>query len=124
MGWQLSMSGGTAVIPTGGGYIITDNDSATWPLTGQPDGGSWEVTGYNTDIYDHSVYLQFLLTLVTDTSSQPQLIDQAALSPVTTLTTPGLTTPGSFTTPAITTPPGLTVPAITTPPQITTAAGA
>ena len=35
MGWQLTMSGGNAVIPAGGGWIITDDDSDTWPLTGQ-----------------------------------------------------------------------------------------
>lgn len=64
MGWRLSMSGGIAVIPTGGGWVIADDDSDTWPLTGQPDSGAWQVTGYNTDVYDHTVYLDFLLDLV------------------------------------------------------------
>lgn len=63
MGWRLSMSGGVAVIPTGGGWIIADNDADTWELLGQPDSGGWEVTGYNTDIYDHAVFLDFLLDL-------------------------------------------------------------
>lgn len=64
MGWRLSMSGGIAVIPTGGGWVVTDDDSDTWPLTGQPDSGGWQLTGYNTDVYDHAVYLDFLLDLV------------------------------------------------------------
>lgn len=64
MGWRLTMSGGVAVIPTGGGWIIADDASGTWPLTGMPDSGAWEVTGYNTDVYDHTVYLVFLLDTV------------------------------------------------------------
>lgn len=63
-GWRLSMSGGVAVLPTGGGWIIADDQSAFWPVYGQPDSGAWQLTGYNDDIYDHTVYLEFLLDLV------------------------------------------------------------
>lgn len=80
MGWRLTMSGGVAVIPTGGGWVITDNDSDTWPLTGQPDSGAWEVTGYNTDIYDHAVYVDFLLELVGSGTPPTVLTADAALS--------------------------------------------
>lgn len=81
MGWRLAMSGGIAVIPTGGGWIITDGDSDTWNLTGQPDSGQWQVTGYNTDIYDHSVYLDFLLDMVGSGPQPPALIANATLAP-------------------------------------------
>ena len=64
MGWRLTMSGGNAVIPSGGGWIIADDRVGTWPLHGYPDSGAWEVTGYNTDVYDHTVYLEFLLGLL------------------------------------------------------------
>lgn len=80
MGWRLTMSGGTAVIPTGGGWIITDNDSDTWQLAGQPDSGYWDVTGYNTDIYDHSVYLDFLLNPIPVAAPVTTLLSSASLS--------------------------------------------
>ena len=80
MGWRLSMSGGIAVIPTGGGWVITDDDSDTWPLTRQPDSGGWEVTGYNTDIYDHTVYVTFLLDFVGSQPVQPAIPANEVLS--------------------------------------------
>lgn len=64
MGWRLTMSGGNAVLPTGGGWVVADDQTDTWPLADQPDSGAWEVTGYNTDVYDHTVYLTFLLATV------------------------------------------------------------
>lgn len=90
MGWRLTMSGGNAVIPTGGGWIIADNESATWPLTGQPDSGAWEVTGYNTDIYDHTVYLDFLLDLVAAPSAPTTLPSNSALSSPASVSASGL----------------------------------
>lgn len=82
MGWRLTMSGGLPVIPTGGGWVITDGDSDTWEVESQPDSGAWEVTGYNTDIYDHSVYLDFLVALtgVPATVLPAQPISAAGLS--------------------------------------------
>jgi len=88
MGWRLTMSGGNAVIPAGGGWIITDDDSDTWPLTGQPDSGAWELTGYNLGSYDHTVYLTFLLDLVGQTITNPALVTVASgvvTTPVSTL---------------------------------------
>lgn len=80
MGWRLTMSGGVAVIPTGGGWIITDDDAETWNLTGQPDGGYWQVSGYNTGAHDHSVYVDFLLDLVTSAAEVAAYYSNAQLS--------------------------------------------
>jgi hypothetical protein len=63
MGWALT-SAGTPVIPIQQGtYVVTDNQSATWPLEGYLDSGNWQVTAYNLGLYDHTVYLTFLLDL-------------------------------------------------------------
>lgn len=89
MGWQLSMSGGVPVIPTGGGFIVTDNDADTWYLQDQPDSGAWEVRGYNTDIYPHNVYLSFLLDLIVTGQATVTLAGNDQLSsppPADTLT--------------------------------------
>lgn len=120
MGWRLSMSGGQAVIPTGGGWIITDGDSDTWWLANQPDSGAWEVTQYNTDIYPHSVYLDFLLDTIGVTPAPGQMLDSAAISQ----TVPAaVTVPGPVSVPAITAPPPVTITSITTPAALTTALG-
>lgn len=80
MGWRLAMSEGTAVLPTGGGWIIADNVEKTWSVQGQPNSGAWELTGYNTDIYPHTVYLNFLLDVVTQPDNTVTLAGNAALS--------------------------------------------
>lgn len=136
MGWQLTMSGGVAVIPTGGGYIIADNSDVTWPLAGFPNSGAWEVTGYNTDIYPHSIYLDFLLDLVGAPGGVVSLLPSGSLSSpagvTTAITTPGPLSVPLLSVPAITTPAALSVPVpvsvpqpvfVSTPPPITTPAG-
>lgn len=61
MGWALT-SAGTPVIPIQPGtYIVTDDQAATFALAGYLDSGNWQVTGYNTGLYDHTVYLTFEL---------------------------------------------------------------
>jgi hypothetical protein len=145
MGWRLTMSGGVPVIPTGGGWIVADDQYETWPLTSQPDSGAWEVTGYNTGAYDHAVYLDFLVDLVGQAVASPALVSIPASGyggggtvpatvPVTvsTYTTapysvsippvsvPGITVP-PVTVPATTPggPPGTTIPALAPPVPVT-----
>lgn len=63
MGWALT-SAGTPVIPIQPNtFVVTDNQADTWQLEGYLDSGNWQVTAYNTGIYDHTVYLTFLLDL-------------------------------------------------------------
>jgi hypothetical protein len=64
LGWFLSM-GGVQVIPQNvGNYIIADNEADDWQIAGLPDSGAWQLTGYNTGVYDHTVYLDFHVTPV------------------------------------------------------------
>ena len=62
MGFALTMNGQRVVPINAGAYIVADNDTFDWPLVGLPNSGQWQVTGYNTDIYDHSIYIDFLLS--------------------------------------------------------------
>lgn len=130
MGWKLTMSNGQQVLPAGSGYIVADDQSDTWPLTNLPDSGAWEVTGYNTGAFPHTVYLTFLLDVITGAAQSPALISTAAISAPAPSTIPGITVPGAVTIPAVTapqpvtvttvtTPPPVTIPAVTTPPPVT-----
>lgn len=115
MGWRLTMSNGVAVIPTGGGYIITDDDHDTWPVTGQPDSGYWELSGYNTDIYQHTVYLDFLLDLISGVSTPPQQVANTVISQTTPITAGALAPITAGITGPLMTISGLTVVPSTTP---------
>lgn len=57
LGWRITM-GGVQVLPSGGDpWVIADGQTGDWQLDGYPDSGAWQVTGYNTGSYAHSVYV-------------------------------------------------------------------
>lgn len=59
MSFQIT-SDGAPVIPVQlGTYITADNEWETIEVSNYQDSGAWQVTGYNTDGYDHSVYVTF-----------------------------------------------------------------
>ena len=62
LGWNLSM-GGVQVLPdVSGEYVVADDEYDDWEIAGLPDSGAWQLTGYNTGAYDHTVYLYFFTT--------------------------------------------------------------
>jgi hypothetical protein len=81
MGFQIT-SDGAPVIPLGqGNYIVADDESAQWDIAGYQDSGSWQVTGYNQDTFDHSVYID-LLTVPPGQDVTPQASAATAPAPV------------------------------------------
>lgn len=73
MGFVITM-GGIRVIPSAiQSFIITDDERITWPLTDQPTSGAWQLSGYNTDVWPHSVYLRWLVDLVDTAPAGPLL---------------------------------------------------
>jgi hypothetical protein len=125
MGWKLTMSNGQSVLPINGQFIVTDNRADAWPVTSQPDSGQWEVTAYNTDVYPHTVYLDFFLTLVGQAPEVTTFVPNAALSsPPPVTTPPELVSPPPVTTPPMSSPPPassgpLARPAVQAEPQVT-----
>ena len=82
MGWALA-SGGVPVIPWNAGAWIVGNDEVLeWDLEGQISSGAWQLRGYNTGRYDHSVYLVFEL-------DPPQLVGTATFTSPLDLTGSG-----------------------------------
>lgn len=54
-------SGGLRAIPDReGGFIVADNEVIDWPLEDLWDTGSWQVFGYNTGFYAHTLEIRFL----------------------------------------------------------------
>lgn len=88
MGFQIT-SDGVPVIPVQqGAFIVADDEMAQWDISGYPDAGNWQVTGYNADTYPHSVYVDFLTVEpgadvpapAVSAASSPT-VDNAAISP-------------------------------------------
>lgn len=53
-------AGGTQYVPrTTGSFVVADDDYIVWPMHNAITSGSWLLSGYNTDIYDHTVYVEF-----------------------------------------------------------------
>ena len=62
LGWYLSM-GGVQVLPdVAGEYVVADDEADDWEIAGLPDSGAWQLTGWNTGQYPHTVYLYFFTT--------------------------------------------------------------
>lgn len=82
MGFRITHSG-TVVIPyDGSSFIVTDDEKMVWDTEDYPTGSAWGLQGYNTDVYDHAVYLRFL---VRETTRQPSgtvpLLDISQIAP-------------------------------------------
>lgn len=61
VGFRILHSG-SAVIPyQSSGWIIADDEKIEWPLEDYPTGSAWAVQWYNADVYDHTLYLRFLM---------------------------------------------------------------
>lgn len=64
LGWYLAM-GGVQVLPqNAGGWIVADDEYDEWTIENLPDSGAWQLIGYNTGSYSHTVYLDFHTTPV------------------------------------------------------------
>jgi hypothetical protein len=76
LGWCLAM-GSVQVIPDdAGSFIIADDEEDTWQIDNLPDSGAWELIGYNTGSFDHTVYLGFFTTpVVTATTGGGDITD-------------------------------------------------
>lgn len=70
MGFQIGMAGQQIFPRNQGQFIITDDEKIEWAVRGQNDSGAWELYGYNTDVYDHTVHVRFLVSLVVPGPSQ------------------------------------------------------
>lgn len=65
LGWYLAM-GGVQVLPqNAGGFIVADDEYDEWTIENLPDSGAWQLVGYNTGIYNHTVYFDFHTSPIT-----------------------------------------------------------
>lgn len=63
MGFQLAMSGKQVLPITAGAFVVTDDEKISWDLAGQNNSGAWQVIGYNTGAFSHTIEVRFLTDL-------------------------------------------------------------
>lgn len=115
-------SGGINIIPvTSGDFIVTDNEDLIYPLTDTITSGAWQLLGYNTGTYDHTLRVYLFCDLVPDAAGGASVTGPGSGLTGTTGTTGtgggGTTTPPPVTTPPVT-PPPVTPPPVVTPPTV------
>jgi hypothetical protein len=58
-------SGGLQILPAApGDYIVTDNEDLQYPLDDTITSGAWQLLGYNTGVYDHTLRVYFFCDLI------------------------------------------------------------
>lgn len=61
MGFYVGYASGPVIPETAGTFLVMDDESWSYEVDNHPTGTQWQVTGYNTDVYDHTVYVTFHL---------------------------------------------------------------
>lgn len=69
MGFRLTVNGEQVIPLNLGAWIVTDDQVLDWALGDLPNSGAWQVTGYNTGTYDHTIYLDFELSPLSSSAS-------------------------------------------------------
>lgn len=59
MGFQIAYAGVPVIPDNADEYMVMDGEGWSYDLDNNPTGGQWQLVGYNTDIYDHVVYVTF-----------------------------------------------------------------
>lgn len=63
VGWALGAAGVPVIPWNAGGWIVGDDETLEWDVSGQIDSGAWQLIGYNLGLNAHSVYVTFSLDL-------------------------------------------------------------
>ena len=68
VGFRIQHSGRTVIPYDTSQWIITDDEKIPWEVDNFPTGSAWGFQAYNLDIYDHTIYLRFLVIETTRSS--------------------------------------------------------
>jgi hypothetical protein len=63
MGFAIGMSSKNVIPQNNGAFIVTSDEVIDWDLDESLNSGAWQLIGYNTGVYDHTVYVRFRVIL-------------------------------------------------------------
>ena len=78
-GWQIRMNKVSVIPVNGSQWIIHDGDSTVSELDRLPDSGDWQVAGYNTGTFPHTIYVTFYAAVIRAAVALPMPLGLAEL---------------------------------------------
>src|SRR5215468_886729 len=64
MGFRVASSRQQVIPWNAGAWVIANDELLSFPGTAYPNSGDWQVIGYNTGAFPHTIYVTFSLSLV------------------------------------------------------------
>lgn len=61
VGFRIEYDGEPVIPGRGRPFIVGDDERIEWPIRGYPTGGGWELVAFNTDVFEHTLYLRFYI---------------------------------------------------------------
>lgn len=61
VGFQIRHKGSQIIPYTGNRFIVADSRVIEWDLSAFPIASGWQVAAYNLDIFNHTLYFEFLI---------------------------------------------------------------
>jgi hypothetical protein len=61
VGWGFAYGGQLIIPDTEGQWIVTDDEKIGWDIHHFPSGKQWQLRAYNLDVYDHVIYVRYLI---------------------------------------------------------------
>ena len=71
VGFQLAHKGQSVIPYTGSTFIVADDRIIDWPISNFPTATGWELVAYNTDVFVHTLYLEFLINEIPTAVAAP-----------------------------------------------------
>lgn len=62
VGFYIGQGGGSYLPDNAGSWIVADDKLLQWPTDDAPNNGNWEVVAYNTDAWQHTIYVYFSIS--------------------------------------------------------------
>lgn len=82
VGFALASDGQQIIPANRGQWIIASGDVLHWTIDDLPETGDFQIIGYNTGVYSHTLYLRILAALV----DRSQVTQNATISALAGLT--------------------------------------
>lgn len=82
VGFAIGAAGQPVIPFNAGAFIVTDNELIDWPIRDGITSGAWQLFGYNTGFYPHTLQVRLLCDLLPDGgSSAAQVLPLSQLTP-------------------------------------------
>lgn len=62
VGFRIRHSGETVIPYDRSRWIVANDEVIKWDTEGFPVGNAWAIEAYNTDVFNHTLYLRFLVS--------------------------------------------------------------